>query len=147
MATTPQYAPAIARVLLGLVFLVMGLNGFLNFLPQPATIPAGAMAFSIALANTGYMVPLIFGTQVAAGVLLLVNRFVPLALAVLGPVLVHIIAYHLFLAPTMIAPALVVLVLELYLAWAYRDVFRPMLAMRAAPRRSVGAERRAVPQP
>ena len=82
---------------------------------------------------TGYMMKLVAGTQLISGVLMLVNRFVPLALALLAPVVVNIIAFHLFLAPSTIAPGVVVLLLELYLAWAYRNAFRPMLAARVTP--------------
>lgn len=129
-----SYAPATARVLLGLIFAVMGLNGFLNFIPQPSTpMPDAAVAFAVALFKSGYMMPLVSGTQVAVGVLLLSNRFVPLALAVLAPVIVNIIAFHVFLAPAMIGMALLVLVLEVYLAWAYRAAYRPMLAARTTP--------------
>ncbi len=126
--------PAVARILMGLMFFVFGLNGFLHFIPQPKdAMPEGAMAFFEGLAKTGYMVPLIFGTQTLVGVLLLVNRFVPLALALIAPVIVNIIAFHLFLAPSSIAPGIVVLVLELYLARAYRRFFRPMLSFRSPP--------------
>jgi hypothetical protein len=118
---------------MGLIFLVMGLNGFLNFLPQPATMPEGAVAFSVALMKTGYMLPLLMGTQVIVGVLLLANRFVPLALAVLAPIVVNIFAFHAFLAPSGLVVAVVVVALELYLAWTYRKVYRPMLAMRVSP--------------
>ena len=91
--------PAVARILLGLVFFVFGLNGFLHFLPQPPLSgPAGDLMG--ALAATGYMFPLIKGTEVVVGALLLSGRFVPLALTVLAPVLVHIAAFHLALAPT-----------------------------------------------
>jgi hypothetical protein len=72
------------------------------------------------------------GTQLIVGLLLLTNRFVPLALALIAPVVVNIVAFHIFLAPSGLPLALVVLVLEVYLAWAYRNAFRPMLAMRAA---------------
>jgi hypothetical protein len=65
--------------------------------------------------------------------LLLANRFVPLALALLAPVLVNIVLFHGFLAPSGSGPGLVLLALELYLAWSYRAAFRPMLAARAAP--------------
>ena len=126
--------PTIARVLLGLMFTVFGLNGFLRFIPEPKTaMPEGAAAFAGALMNTGYMMQLVSGTQLLTGVLLLVNRFVPLALALLAPILVGIITFHIFLAPASSGPAIVVIVLELYLAWAYRKVYRPMLAMRATP--------------
>jgi uncharacterized membrane protein YphA (DoxX/SURF4 family) len=126
------YSALIVRILMGLMFTVFGLNGFLNFIPQPKTpMPEGAMAFSTALMKTGYMMPLVMGTQLLAGVLLLLNVFVPLALALIAPIIVGIITFHLFLAPSTIAPGIVVLVMELYLAWAYRNSFRPMLVMRA----------------
>lgn len=126
--------PAIARVLMGLIFFVFGLNGFLHFIPQPKTpLPEGALAFAAALMKTGYMMPLIMGTQLLVGLLLLINRFVPLALALIAPIIAGIISFHLFLEPAGIGPGLVVLLLELYLAWAYRIAFRPMLAMRVNP--------------
>jgi len=117
---------------MGLVFLVFGLNGFLNFIPQPSTpMPEKSVAFIGALMKTGYMIPLISGTQLIVGVLLLLNRFVPLALALIAPVIVNIIAFHMFLAPSGAVLAVLVLMLEIYLAWVYRNAYRPMLAMRA----------------
>jgi hypothetical protein len=127
-----RYLPATARVLMGLLFCVTGLNGFLNFLPQ-TPMPDGAVAFAGALMKTGYLFQLIMGTQLIVGVLLLTNRFVPLALALIAPIIVNIVAFHVFLAPSGLGLALVVLVLEVYLAWAYRKAFRPMLAMRTTP--------------
>lgn len=135
-ATKPiaRHFPTAGRVLMGITFLVFGLNGFLNFLPQPSTpMPAGAIAFLGELMNTGYMLPLIAGTQVIVGALLLSNRFVPLALALIAPVVVNIFAFHVFLSPSGLAVAIVVVALELYLVWAYRNAYRPMLAMRTAP--------------
>jgi uncharacterized membrane protein YphA (DoxX/SURF4 family) len=128
-----RYLPAAARVLMGVIFLVMGLNGFLNFLPQPATMPEGAVAFGVALVKSGYMMPLLMGTQVIVGVLLLANRFVPLAVAVVAPIVVNIFAFHAFLAPSGLVVAVIVVALEVYLAWQYRQVYRPMLAMRVSP--------------
>jgi len=128
-----RYLPTVARVLMGLIFLIMGLNGFFNFLPRPATMPEGAVAFGTALMHTGYMIPLLAGTQVVVAVLLLSNRFVPLALAVIAPVLVNIVGFHTFLAPAGIGVAVVVVALELYLAWQHRAAYRPMLRMRAGP--------------
>ena len=129
-----RYLPAVVRTLMGLMFLVFGLNGFLHFIPEPKTpMPEGATAFAGALMKTGYMFPMIMGTQLLVGVLLLLNRFVPLALALLAPVVVNIVAFHVMLAPSGLGMALLVLVFELYLAWAYRKQFWPMLAMRTRP--------------
>ena len=96
-------------------------------------MPEGPREFFGALMKTGYMIPLIFVTQTLVGALLLFNRFVPLALALIAPVIVNILLFHLFLAPSGIVMAIVVLVLELYLAWAYRGAYLPMLAPRAKP--------------
>lgn len=124
----------IARLVMGLGFLVLGLNGFLNFIPPPTTpMPEGAMAFAGALMGTGYMFPLIKGTEVLVGALLLANRFVPLALALIAPVVVNIVAFHVFLERSGLPIALVVLALEIYLAWSYRNAFRPMLVNRSNP--------------
>src|SRR3954447_25728041 len=128
---TSQKLPGIARIVLGLAFFVFGLNGFLHFLPQPPM--SGPPAdFGAALFATGYMFPLIKGTEVVAGALLLSNRFVPLALAVLAPVVVNIFAFHAFLAPPN-PISVFVLIGNAYLAWSYRDAFRPMLAGSARP--------------
>lgn len=127
-----RHLPTVGRVLLGILLFVPGLNGFLNFLPPPTTpIPEGALAFSEALMKTGYMFPLIKGTEVLVGLLLLSNRFVPLALALAAPVVVNIVAFHAFLAPEGMVMTLVLLALEVSLAWAHRKAYRPMLAMRA----------------
>ena len=128
-----RHIPTAARLLLGLVFFVFGLNGFLNFLPRPAPPPEAAMAFAGALMKTGYMFPLLKATEVVSGTLLLSNRFVPLALAFLAPIVINIAAFHFMLAPEGAALAIIVLGLEIYLAWVYRDAFRPMLASKVAP--------------
>ena len=126
--------PMIARLLLGLMFFVFGLNGFLNFISPPKTPPPeAAMAFAGAMMKTGYLFQLVKGTETIVGLLLLLNRFVPLALVVIMPVIVNIVALHAFLAPSGIAAAIVILALELYLAWAYRDAYRSVLAARAQP--------------
>lgn len=119
---------------MGLMFVVFGLNGFLNFIPPPKDpIPEEAMAFAGAMMKTGYLLKLVKGTEVFVGVLLLLNRFVPLALVIIAPVIVNIVAFHAFLAPTGVVLGIVILALELYLAWAYRSAFRAMLVARATP--------------
>src|SRR5262245_2602138 len=95
-----------ARIGLGSLFFVFGLNGFLNFIPAPSHTGPSA-DFLGALAATGYMFPLIKGTETATGLLLLVGRYVPLALTLLAPVVVNIVAFHLFLDPAGLAIPLV----------------------------------------
>jgi hypothetical protein len=121
------------RILMGLAFLVFGLNGFLQFMPQPKDMPEGATAFFGAMMKTGYLIPLLFGTQTLVGALLLLNRFVPLALALIAPVIVNIVAFHICVARPGLPIACVIAVLELYLAWSYRNAFCPMLAAKAKP--------------
>ncbi len=129
-----RHFPAIARILMGLPLVVFGLNGFLNFIPPPPTpLPPAAAAFAGALMNTGYMMHLIGGTLLVVGVLLVSNRFVPLALALFAPFIVNSLAFHLCLEHSGLIMAAIFLVLELYLAWAYRQAYLPMLAARVAP--------------
>lgn len=129
-----RFIPPVVRWLLGLPLLVFGLNGFLNFIPQPeVALPAKAMAFSVALMETGYMMQLIGITHLVVGLLLITNRFVPLALALLAPFLVNSVAFHARLEPSGLVPALVFTALELYLAWQYRAAFAPMLAAKVKP--------------
>ena len=115
----------------GLLFLASGLANLLNLAPQPS-LPERAAAFSRALMNTGYMMPLIFGTQFIVGTLLLANRFVPLALALLAPFVVNSLAFHVFLEHSGLPIAIIVLALEAYLAWAYRKAYRTMLAPKSS---------------
>jgi len=127
-----RFFPTIARVLIGLPLFISGLNGLLHFLPEPTPqISAGALAFSEALLKTGYMFQLIFITQLTVGVLLLVNRFVPLAIVLLAPFLVNAMAFHIFLEHTGLPFVSVFVLLELYLAWQYRNAYVPLFEMRA----------------
>ena len=126
-----RYFPAIARILMGLPLIVFGLNGFFNFIPQPSTpLPQAAAEFADALTQSGYMMQLIGATQLTVGVLLALNRFVPLALALFAPFIVNSIAFHVFLEPSGLPIAAVFLALELYLAWTYRSAYHGMFAAR-----------------
>jgi uncharacterized membrane protein YphA (DoxX/SURF4 family) len=125
--------PAAARILLGLIFTVFGLNGFLNFIPMGPMADDAAGAFLGALVSSGYLMTLVKVVEVVGGLMLLANRFVPLALAVIAPVVLNIVLFHAFLAPAGIALALVVLLLELFLAWSYRGAFAPMLRAKTEP--------------
>lgn len=134
MKSFTRFFPIIARVLLGLPLFVFGLNSFLNFIPQPKTpLPEGAVAFATALMATGYMLQLIGVTMLVVGTLLLINRFVPLALALFAPFMVNSLAFHTFLEHSGLPMAAVFAGIELYLAWSYRAAFRPMLAARVSP--------------
>ncbi len=130
-----RHLPTAARVLLGLAFLASGIGGLLmaaGVVPLPQQPgPEGATAFMGALAKTGYMFALIKATETIVGALLLSNRFVPLALVILAPVLVNIVAFHAFLAPSGLGPALVLTALGGFLAWSYRVAYRPLLTTRA----------------
>ena len=114
------------------MFLVFGLNGFLNFIPAPKDMPPEILNVIGALMKAGYMT-VVSGAEVLVAVLLLTNRFVPLALALLAPIVVGIITYHVAMQPATIGPGIVVLLMELYLAWAYRGAFRSMLRIRTEP--------------
>jgi len=116
---------AVARIVLGLIFFVFGLNYFVPMFAMPPEPPA-AGAFFGALFATHYMLPLIMGTEVIGGAMLLSGRMTPLALAILAPVIVNIIFFHLFLAPAGIGPGLVVTALELFLVWRYWNAFAPL---------------------
>jgi uncharacterized membrane protein YphA (DoxX/SURF4 family) len=126
MTTQSNKSILVARGLLGLGFLVFGLNGFFGFLPNPAHTGVAAQYLG-GLAAAGYMFPFIKGTEVIVGLLLLSGRFVPLALTILAPVMLNILAFHLFLEPASIALPVGLLALHLYLAWSYRSVYAPLL--------------------
>jgi len=119
----------IARLLLGLIFVVFGLNGFLNFLnmgPMPTGL-AGQFIAALALSHYFWVVAAL---QVIGGVLLLVNRFVPLGLVLLGPVLVNIILYHVFLNHAGMLMAVVVTILWLIVFYGHRQYFSKIFVQR-----------------
>jgi putative oxidoreductase len=126
-------ASTIARYLTGVIFLVFGLNGFLNFIPLP---PPGGIAgqFMGALYASHYLW-VIFAFQLVAGVLLLVNRYVPLAVAALAPVIVNILSFHVLMAPSGLPLALFVVVLWAVIFVdvrpAFAGLFQPRLQARA----------------
>lgn len=126
-----KIAMHIARYLLGTVFFVFGLNGFLNFIKLPP-LPTEAHDFIGAMIKTGYLFYLVKGTEVFSGLLLLSGRFVPLALVLLSPVLVNIVLFHAFLnAPGEIIPPLAFLALHLFLIWQYRACYKTLFDAKA----------------
>ena len=128
-----RIASVIARYLAGVMFLVFGLNGFLHFIPLP---PPGGIAgqFMGALYVSHYLW-VIFAFQVIAGVLLLVNRYVPLAVAILAPVLVNILTFHALMAPSglplAIFAALLWIVIFIEVRPAFSGLFQSRFQSRA----------------
>lgn len=121
----------IARLLLGLVFVVFGLNGFLNFL-NTGPMPTGLAGQFLGALFVSHYLWVVAGLQVVGGLLLLVNRFVPLALVLLGPIIVNILLYHLFLNTAGIPLAIVVTILWFIVFYAHRQYFSGIFVQRAS---------------
>ncbi|GAC1434332.1 MAG: hypothetical protein NVS1B11_17430 [Terriglobales bacterium] len=111
----------IARILLGLTFLVFGLNGFYHFLPAPPLSGLAGQFFTLLVVSKYYV--LIFAVQLIGGVMLLANRYVPLALVILGPVIVNVLCFHIFMNPAGLPLAVVTSALWLVLAVRDRGHF------------------------
>jgi uncharacterized membrane protein YphA (DoxX/SURF4 family) len=120
----------IARVLLGLVFLVFGLNGFLAFIPA-GPMPAAAVQFFTVMSQSHYMT-VVFAIELTCGALLLAGVFVPLALTVLAPVIVNIVLFHAFMAPQGLPIAVFVAILWMLAAHQFRSLFEGLLRQRLA---------------
>lgn len=117
-----KIASTIARYLLGLIFLTFGLNAFLHFIPMPPPTGVAAQQFFGALFVSRFYV-VIFLFQIVAAVLLLANRYVPVALTILGAVIVNILCFHIFMAPAGLPLAVVVTVLWLLVYSNFRPAF------------------------
>ncbi len=116
-----KIATIIARSLLGLIFVVFGLNAFLHFIPMPP--PQGLAADfmkALFMSHYFYVVAIL---QIAGGALLLLGRFVPLGLTLLGPVIANILLFHAFLEPAGLPLAIAIAALALFLVWANRQAF------------------------
>jgi putative oxidoreductase len=116
----------IARLLLGLGFVVFGSNAFLHFIPMPPIPQTLAGDFTRVFINSGYAT-VIGVLQLISGLLLLIGRFVPLALTILGAIIFNILVFHALMAPEGFPPGIVVTILELFLVWRYREAFIPLL--------------------
>ena len=125
-----KIAVIIARVLLGFTFVFFGANGLHPFLPM-GPMPTGLAAQFIAVFAQSHWVAIVATVQVIAGLLLLVNRFVPLALALLGPVIVNILVFHLLMNLAGIPPGVVVTILWLFLFYRYRGNFAGLFVAKA----------------
>lgn len=124
------YAANGARILLGLIYFVFGLNFFLQFLGGRPQLTGPAETFMTGLFSAEYFFPLVKGIEVVGGLALLMNRFVPLTLVVLMPITLNIFLFHLFLAGDPVL-SIFMLAIQLYLAWVYREYYSPLLEQRA----------------
>ena len=116
----------VLRIMLGAIFLVFGLDGFFHFLPLPEP-EAEAGAFMGALGASGYMFPMIKVTELSAAVLLILNRYMNLALVLLAPIVINILAMHFFLAPSGLPVALVTSLIWGYLVWKRKENYMVLL--------------------
>src|ERR1700752_3138879 len=120
-----KIASTIARYLLGLIFLTFGLNGFLNFIHMPPPTGVAAQFFGAIFVSRLYVV--LFLLQIVPALLLLVNRYVPLALTILAPIIFNILCIHIFMAPAGLPLAVVVTVLWFLTIWKVRSAFTGIL--------------------
>jgi putative oxidoreductase len=126
-----RIASVIARYLAGIIFLVMGLNGFLNFIPLPP--PPGLAGQFMGALYVSHYVWVIFAFQIIGGLLLLVNRYVPLALAILAPVIVNILTFHVLMAPSGLPVVLLVVILWTAIFIEVRPAFSGLFQSRWQP--------------
>ncbi|NBV42715.1 DoxX family membrane protein [bacterium] len=117
-----------ARILLGLIFFVFGLNGFLNFIPMPTTMPPIATTFFTGMMAVKYFFPLLKATEVICGVLLLSGFAAPLALVVLAPITINIFFFHMFATPGLhnLGMPVAIIILQLIAASSYWNLYQPL---------------------
>jgi putative oxidoreductase len=120
-----KIASTVARYLLGFIFLTFGFNGFLHFIPMPPPTGVAAQFFGALFVSRFYVV--IFLLQIVPAILLLANRYVPLALTILGAILFNILCFHIFMAPAGLPLAAVVTVLWFLTTWRVRSAFAGIL--------------------
>ena len=126
----------IVRTLMGLLLVFSAVAYFLmvmGVMPMPDIPPGPLKTFNEGLAASGYFFTLLKITELVCGLLLLIGRFVPLALVIISPVIVNIVLTHAFLAPEGVVPGLFLALANIYLAYYYRDAFKPLLTSSYTP--------------
>ncbi|HEX5274532.1 MAG TPA: hypothetical protein VFW34_04585 [Candidatus Rubrimentiphilum sp.] len=126
-----KYLHIVARVLLGLIFVVVGLNGFLWFMPAPPLSGFPAEWQTVVVGS--HFIWFTSGAQVFAGVLLLVNRYVIFSMFMLAAILSNILAYHITIMPATIGLALITAAIWFVVAWPLRGYFAPLFIAKANP--------------
>jgi putative oxidoreductase len=125
-----KIAVIIARILLGAIFVFFGLNGFLQFIKAP--LPPGLAGQFLTVLFQSHYVWVVSAVQVIGGMLLMVNRYVPLALTILGAVIVNIILFHVLLNPAQAQLAILVTILWIFLFYRYRQYFSGIFVQKAS---------------
>jgi putative oxidoreductase len=120
---------SVARILLGIVFTVFGLNGFLHFIPMGPP-PTGFAGQYLGALEISHYLTVVFALELVAGILLLVNRYVPLALTTLAAIIVNILLFHILMAPAGLPPAVFVALLWIGSVWNVRSAFAGLLQSR-----------------
>jgi putative oxidoreductase len=128
-----KIATIIIRIFVGFAFVVFGANVFFNFMPAPPMPDTAGTRWVTAMVETRYFF-VVGAAQVLGALPLLINRYVPLGLAILGPVIVNILSYHLFMHREGISGAFIAAALWLFLFYAYREYFSSLFVQRAQPR-------------
>ena len=126
-----KIASTISRYLLGLIFLTFGLNGFLSFIHMPPPTGVAAQFFGALFASKLYVV--IFALQIIPAVLLLANRYVPLALTILAAIIVNILSFHILMAPSGLPLAVIVALLWVFVFIDVRRAFSGLFQSRVQP--------------
>ncbi len=122
----------VARILLGLMFTIFGLNGFFHFIPQPPMSPDSLVVQFTTILFTSHFYVLIFGAQLICGLLLLTDQYVPLAVVVLGAVFANIFTFHFTMQPAGLPMPIFALILWFLTAWPIRAQFAPLFARKAS---------------
>ncbi len=115
----------VSRIILGIILVVFGLNGFLQFMPM-GEMPEASIAFFTGLSAVKYFMPLLSLVKLFAGLLLLAKKWVPFALILIAPISVNIILYHIFAQPDTILPGLVVFALNFFLGYKYWNSYKSL---------------------
>jgi len=116
----------VTRIILGIILVVFGLNGFLQFMPMGGDMSEASIAFFTGLGAVTYFMPLLSLVKLFTGLLLLAKKWVPFALILLAPISVNIVLYHIFAQPETIFPGLVVFALNFFLGYKYWDSYKQL---------------------
>jgi len=118
-------AKLIVRIFLGLMLVIFGLNKFLQFMPMP-TMPNAAGEFMGALIKSGYIMVIVAVVEIIVGVLILVNKYQPLVLVILFPILLNAFLFHLFLDPSGIGGAAFAMAMNIFLLVANKESYKEL---------------------